>query len=91
MRGSNQAHDDGRKSEWLSNHPLAASTLVYALLCIPVFVWLDGPVGSAGTVDTYTTIIALALGGILLVPVVQSYIVGNFAASRVDNIGGAGD
>lgn len=47
---------------------------VYVVACVPAYLWLQGPVGAAGTVDGSVTVAALALGSLLFVPVVKSVV-----------------
>ena len=62
--------------EYVTEHQLGLATLIYALVCIPVYFWLEGPVGIAGTVDGSVVAIGLALGAIMVVPVVRSLLRG---------------
>ncbi|WP_254546747.1 hypothetical protein [Halomarina pelagica] len=52
--------------------PLVVAVVAYAIVCVPAYLWLEGPVGNAGTVDGSVVIAALALGSILFVPIVKS-------------------
>ncbi|UPV76742.1 hypothetical protein M0R89_21345 (plasmid) [Halorussus limi] len=83
MGQTNQAHDRDGGSEWITEHSLAAALIVYAVLSIPVYIWLEGPVGIAGTVDASLVVAGLVLGSILFVPIIKSVLVNTFGASRV--------
>ncbi|NEU58664.1 hypothetical protein [Halorussus sp. MSC15.2] len=83
MGQTNQAHDRDGGSEWITEHSLAAALVVYAVLSIPVYVWLEGPVGIAGTVDASLVVAGLVLGSILFVPIIKSVLTNKFGASRV--------
>jgi hypothetical protein len=76
-----QGRDGG--SEWITAHPLAAAVIVYALVSIPVYLWLEGSVGTAGTVDASIAVAGLALGSILFVPIIKAVLANRVAASRV--------
>lgn len=58
----------------VSNHQLAASLAIYAVIAVVAYAWLEGPVGIAGTVDGSVAAIGLALGSILVVPVIRGLI-----------------
>lgn len=53
---------------------LVVSVVLYAILCVPAYIWLQGPVGDAGTVDGSLVVIALILGSIMFVPVIKSMV-----------------
>ena len=53
---------------------LTIAIVVYVAICVPAYFWLQGPVGNAGTVDASVVIAALALGSIMLVPVIKSIV-----------------
>jgi hypothetical protein len=83
MGQTNQAHDRDGGSEWITEHSLAAALIVYTVLSVPVYFWLEGPVGIAGTVDASLVIAGLVLGTILFVPIIKSVLTNKFGASRV--------
>ncbi|MFC4451265.1 hypothetical protein [Halorussus aquaticus] len=83
MGQTNQAHDRDGGSEWITEHALTAALIVYVVLSIPVYLWLEGPVGIAGTVDASLVVAGLILGSILFVPVIKSVLTSKFCASRV--------
>ena len=58
--------------ETTSDMPLGAALVLYGVLCVPAYLWLEGPVGTAGTVDASVTIAGLALGSILFVPMFRA-------------------
>ena len=84
MGQTNQAHDRDGGFEWITEHSLAAAAIVYALLCIPAYIWLEGPVGTAGTVDASVAVAGLILGSILFVPIIKSVLTNKIGASRVE-------
>lgn len=55
-----------------AKHPLVVATAVYAVLCVPSYFLLEGPVGTAGTVDGSVVIGGLVLGSILVVPMIKA-------------------
>ena len=55
-----------------ARHPVLVATAVYALLCIPAYFLLEGPVGNAGTVDGSVVIGGLVLGAIMIVPLIRA-------------------
>lgn len=63
-----------RLLEILDRHIVSVAIVLYALLCVPVFLWLEGPVGIAGTVEDSVVILSLALGGILFVPALMIWL-----------------
>lgn len=83
MGQTNQAQDPSGGSEWVTDHPLVAATIVYVLLSIPVYFWLEGPVGTAGTIDGSIAIAGVVLGSIMFVPIIKAVITNRFGASRV--------
>ncbi|WP_458189021.1 hypothetical protein [Haladaptatus sp. NG-WS-4] len=83
MGQTNQAHDRDGGSEWVTNHPLGAAIVVYALLSIPFYFWLEGPVGTAGTIDGSIVVAGLVLGSIMFVPIIKAVLTNRFGASRV--------
>ncbi|WP_227356459.1 hypothetical protein [Haladaptatus salinisoli] len=83
MGQTNQANDSGGGSKWVTNHPMGAAIIAYAFLSIPVYFWLEGPVGTAGTVDGSIVIAGLVLGSIMFVPIIKAVLTNRFGASRV--------
>lgn len=83
MGQTNQTHDRGGGSNWITEHSLTAAIIAYALLSVPVYFWLEGPVGIAGTVDASVVVAGLVLGSILFVPIIKSALVNRLGASRV--------
>lgn len=85
MGYSNQAHDDGNGLNWIAEHSLAAAIVVYALLSIPAYFWLQGPVADAGHVPVSVAIGGLMLGTILLVPPIKLFLEDRFASGYVNS------
>lgn len=83
MGEANQAHTREGGSEWITNHPLAAAIIVYTLVSIPVYFWLEGPVGIAGTVDGSVAAAGLVFGAIMFVPIIKVALTNWLGASRV--------
>ena len=81
MGYSNQSHG-GDGSNWIARHLLLAAIVIYALLCIPSYFWLQGPVGTAGRVPVSVAIGGLLLGSILIVPVIMSLLGNRFATEH---------
>ena len=48
------------------------ATAVYAVVCVPAYFLLEGPVGTAGTVDGSVVVGGLVLGSILIVPMIKA-------------------
>lgn len=69
--GQASSTKDSRIGVAISNHQLAASLAIYVVIAVVAYAWLEGPVGIAGTVDGSVTVIGLALGSILIVPVIR--------------------
>lgn len=82
MGYSNQAHADGNGSNWITRHSLLVSVVIYALLCIPSYFWLQGPVAEVGHVPVSVAIGGLVLGSILIVPVIMSLLGNRFATEH---------
>lgn len=61
-------------------------TIVYVLICIPAYFWLEGPVGIAGTVDGSVVIVAMVTGSILLVPMIAKILRGRFGVGVPENL-----
>lgn len=83
MVHSNQGHES-QSLTWLTNHPMVASTFVYLILCVPAFLWLEGPVDGAGTIDSSVVLIGLATAAILFVPVIESMLIRRFTLSSTE-------
>lgn len=79
MGYSNQTHTDGNGSHWITQHSLLVSVVIYALLCIPSYFWLQGPVGTVGHMPVSVAIGGLVLGSILIVPVIMSLLESRFS------------
>lgn len=58
----------------LQSNPLVVAIVAYAIICVPVYFWLEGPVGQAGTVDGSVAAIGLAVGAIMFVPIIKATI-----------------
>lgn len=74
----------------IARHQLAASVLIYAVVAAFAYVWLEGPVGTEGTVDGSVAAIGLALGSILFVPIIRAFIRNNVGESESARLGLAG-
>lgn len=81
MGYSNHSHDRN-DSNWITQHPLLAAIVIYALLCIPSYFWLQGPVGTVGRVPVSVAIGGLVLGSVLIVPVIMSLLGTRFATEH---------
>lgn len=62
--------------EFVTEHQLGLAILTYAIVSVPVYFWLEGPVGIEGTVDGSVAAIGLALGAIMVVPIFRSLLRG---------------
>jgi hypothetical protein len=82
MGYNNQAHSDGNASHWVTRHPLLSAVVIYAILCIPSYFWLQGPVANVGRVPVSVAIGGLVLGSILIVPVIMSFLGNRFATEH---------
>lgn len=78
----NQTHTDGDGANWVAQHPLLVAVVIYALLCIPSYFWLQGPVETVGRVPVSVAIGGLVLGSILIVPVIVSLLKNRFATEH---------
>lgn len=83
MGQANQNHERDGGYQLITDHSLAVAIVVYALLSIPVYLWLEGPVDIAGTVDASLVVAGLVLGAIMFVPIIKSILTNRFGASRV--------
>jgi hypothetical protein len=81
MGYSNEDHT-GNTSSWITQHTLLAAVIIYALLCIPSYFWLQGPVGTVGHMPVSVAIGGLVLGSILIVPVIMSLLGNHFTTER---------
>lgn len=82
MGYSNKDHTLGNASSWITQHLLLTAVIIYALLCIPSYFWLQGPVATVGRVPTSVVIGGLVLGSILIVPVIMSLLGNHFATEK---------
>jgi hypothetical protein len=65
---------ESRSAQVASSYSLALSVLAYAIVCVPVYFWLEGPVGQVGSIEGSVAAIGLAIGAILFVPIVKASI-----------------
>lgn len=65
-------------------YPLAV--VIYVVLCIPAYFWLEGPVGTAGTVVGSVVIAAMITGSLLLVPLLAWFLRNRFGIGVPENI-----
>lgn len=63
---------ESQSSGIAKGNPLIVATVAYAIVCVPAYLWLEGPVGGAGTVDGSVAAIGLALGAIMFVPIIKA-------------------
>ena len=56
----------------VDNHLLGISIALYIIIAIPMYFWLDGPVGNVGTIGPGVVVPALVMGSILVVPIIMS-------------------
>lgn len=63
---------ESRSTGIVQGNPLVVAIVAYAIVCVPAYLWLEGPVGGAGTVDGSVAAIALALGAIMFVPIIKA-------------------
>jgi hypothetical protein len=82
MGYSNQDHAPGNGSNWIAQHSLLAAVIIYALLCIPSYFWLQGPVATVGHVPVSVAIGGLVFGSILIVPVIMSLLENRFTTEH---------
>lgn len=66
--------NESRLSALISRYQLPASVVIYGLVAVVAYGWLEGEVGVAGTVDGSVAAIALVLGSILFVPIIRGLI-----------------
>lgn len=52
--------------------PIKVAIITYAIICVPAYFWLEGPVDAAGTVGPGVVVIALLSGSLLFVPVINA-------------------
>lgn len=84
MWGSNQNHS--QYSQWVTDHSLVTSAILYLLICVPAYAWLHGPVEGVGTIDSSVVIVGLAIGAIMGVPVIRSTIVTRFVLKPTERL-----
>lgn len=58
----------------LDEHLVLVSVLVYALASVPVYFWIVGTVGDAGTIEGGIVIASLITGSLMFVPAIMSYL-----------------
>lgn len=56
----------------LGSHPLLVAAALYVVIAIPAYFLLEGPVGTAGTVDPSVVVGGLLLGSIMIVPMLKA-------------------
>jgi hypothetical protein len=83
MGQTNHAQGSDGGSKWITAHPLPAAVVLYAIVCVPTYLWLEGPVGTAGTVDASVVVAGLVLGSILFVPIIKTALTNKLGAGRV--------
>lgn len=72
--------------DYLLDEEHVLGTIVYVLLCIPAYFWLEGPVGIAGTVDGSVVIVSMVTGSILLVPMIAKILRSRFGVGVPENL-----
>jgi threonine/homoserine efflux transporter RhtA len=60
------------RDSFVRQHPLAVAAALYAVLCVPMYFWLKGPVGDAGTVSGSVVVSGLVVASIMFIPVLQA-------------------
>ncbi|MFB6124014.1 MAG: hypothetical protein ABEJ78_11225 [Haloferacaceae archaeon] len=60
---------------------------MYAAICIPVYPWLQGPVGNAGTIDVSVALGGLLMGALLFVPIIRSKLVRTYGGGQAARLG----
>jgi hypothetical protein len=82
MGYSNGDHTHENTSSWITQHLLLTAVIIYALLCIPSYFWLQGPVATVGHVPVSVAIGGLVLGSVLVVPVIMSLLGNRFTTEK---------
>lgn len=72
--------------EYLLDEEHVLGTIVYVVLCIPAYFWLEGPVGIAGTVDGSVVIVSMITGSILIVPAIAKFLRSRFGVGVPENL-----
>ncbi|MFB6281470.1 MAG: hypothetical protein ABEH40_05585 [Haloferacaceae archaeon] len=72
--------------DYLLDEEYVLGTLVYVVLCVPAYFWLEGPVGIAGTVDGSVVIISMITGSILIVPAIAKFLRSRFGVGVPENL-----
>ena len=60
------------RDSFVRRHPSVVATALYAVLCVPMYFWLKGPVGDAGTVSGSVVVSGLVIASIMFIPVLQA-------------------
>ncbi|MFB6070106.1 MAG: hypothetical protein ABEJ76_03710 [Halanaeroarchaeum sp.] len=71
------ASDEHTKSlldRLVDNHLLGLSLGVYVVAAIPVYLWLEGDVGTVGSIGHGVVAPGLAMGSLLAVPMIMGYL-----------------
>jgi len=69
------AGDDRSAIAWLiDSHTVAVAIAIYIVASIPVYVWMVGTVGDAGTIEGGIVMAALATGSLLFVPTIMGWL-----------------
>ena len=63
---------ESRPAQVARSYPLALSIFAYAIACVPMYFWLEGPAGQAGSIEGSVAAIGLAIGAIMFVPVIKA-------------------
>lgn len=71
-----------RAQRYVAATPLRIAVGLYAVFSVPAYVWLEGPVGSVGTVPSSTAFISLLAGSILIVPLITHFVNQRFVRGR---------
>lgn len=69
------AGEEGSALAWLiDSHPVAVAIAIYVVASIPIYVWMVGTVGDAGTIEGGVVIASLATGSLLFVPAIMGWL-----------------
>lgn len=72
---SGTAGEDLSTLAWLiDSHVVAVAIAIYVVASIPVYIWMVGTVGDAGSIEGGVVMAALATGSLLFVPMLMGWL-----------------
>lgn len=56
------------------HRPISVALLIYVALCIPVYIWIEGPTGDFNYIGPDVVLITLGMGSVMFVPIIMMWL-----------------